>query len=68
MTVDEMYQDMKRALDFFGLRFHEMASVSVYIAGDKLVYAYNGETISVSLPTVGAERKPLPIPTNPTPL
>lgn len=44
MNMEELYDDMKRALKIFGLRFSEMDKVTVYRL-DGFLYFTNGDAI-----------------------
>jgi hypothetical protein len=50
MTMAELYQDMKDALAFLGLSFHQMDLVEVTIQGQCVVFSYGGRSTSVALP------------------
>lgn len=47
MTMEELYQQMKSALDFFGLRFHAMDKVEVIIQGDFVIFKYGNMQVSI---------------------
>lgn len=49
MNMEELYQEMKKALVYFGLSFHQMALVEVAIEDKSIVFSYNGRLIVVPL-------------------
>lgn len=49
MTAEDLYDAMKRALEFFGLRFHQMGRVLVSYEKDALVFTYNGDAVRVEI-------------------
>lgn len=56
MTMERLYGHMKEALDFFGLRFHEMDQVEVRIVkgtlGDHSVTFFHADrTCSMTVPS-----------------
>lgn len=50
MTMEELYREMKDALDYLGLRFHQMHAVEVTLCGDRICFTYGGRSVSVALP------------------
>ena len=50
MNAEELYQEMKDALAYFGLSFHSKDHVTVSIDGNKLVFAYNNRYVVVTIP------------------
>lgn len=50
MNMAELYQEMKDALDYLGLSFHEKDKVEVTLDGDYIVFTYNGRLVSFPLP------------------
>lgn len=50
MNLDGLYQDMKDALDFLGLKFHQKEEVDVTLDGDELVFSYGGRSCRVEIP------------------
>lgn len=46
MNADEMYEGMKDALYFFGLKFHDKHLVTVTVSKGKLHFTYEGRTVS----------------------
>ena len=49
MTMDFLYGEMKAALKFFELSFHEMAEVEVRIVKRSVVFRHNGRELHVTL-------------------
>lgn len=50
MNMDELYREMKDALDYLGLRFHQMNQAEVTLCGDRLCFTWNGRSVSVAIP------------------
>lgn len=50
MTADDLYEHMKQALAFFGLRWGGFASVQVTIRANKLVLSYEGKDVTILRP------------------
>lgn len=50
MNAEQLYQEMKDALDYFGLSFHEKDKMVVTIEGNQIVFSYNNRSISVTIP------------------
>lgn len=48
MKMDALYEDMKEALKFFGLAFHQMDLVTVTLEGDKIVFTHGDRQISIN--------------------
>ena len=49
MNMEELYDDMKRALKIFGLRFSEMDKVTVYKQGSFLYFTDGNAIYGVRL-------------------
>ena len=50
VTVAQMYDEMKNILKHFGLTFHDMDKVQVYIEEGDLVYIYEHQKLTVTYP------------------
>lgn len=50
MTMQDLYDRMKDALKFFGLRFSEMHEVRVSVKGDRVCFDHEGQQITFELP------------------
>lgn len=50
VTVAQMYEEMKSILKHFGLTFHDMDKVQVYIEEGDLVYLYGHQKLTVTYP------------------
>lgn len=50
MNAEQLYQEMKDALDYFGLSFHSKDHVVVTIEGNKLIFSYNNRSVAVTIP------------------
>jgi len=48
--MSELYQEMKDALDYLGLRFHQMDQVEVTLRGHCIVFSYGGRSVTLVLP------------------
>lgn len=49
MTADDLYEELKEALKYLGLRFHERDQVKVTIVDNELVFTYRGKSISFDI-------------------
>ena len=49
MTADDLYEEMKEALSYLGLRFHDRHLVKVTIVDNKLVFTHRGKSISFDI-------------------
>lgn len=49
MSMDDLYEEMKSALSYFGLRFSAKDQVKVYICDDRLIFEFEGREISIPL-------------------
>jgi hypothetical protein len=47
MTMGELYEDMKEALKFFGLSFHQKDLVTVTIKDGQITFTYGSRHISI---------------------
>jgi hypothetical protein len=45
-TMDKQYNEMKHALMFLGLNFHDMAAATVQYRNGEVIYSYNGRSIA----------------------
>lgn len=48
MIMKNLYEEMKDALDFFGLNFKDMDKVQVSLADDGLCFTYNDRIIVIT--------------------
>lgn len=48
MTADDLYEEMKSALRFFGLSFHDKHLVEIRIQDSQLTFIHGNRTIVVS--------------------
>lgn len=48
--MEELYQEMKDALKYLGLSFHQMHAVEVTLRGHCIVFSYGGRSCTVVLP------------------
>lgn len=58
MKLEGLYQDMKDALGFLGLRFHDKELVDVTLDGGDLVFSYGGRSARVEIPRKEASDAP----------
>lgn len=51
MTAQDLYEEMKKVLAFFDLRFHEMDKVEVSISanGKQLIFTYVARHIAIPI-------------------
>lgn len=47
MKMSRVYEEMKTALEIFGLRFHQMDLVDIEIRGDWLYFTYEDNACAV---------------------
>lgn len=47
MNSEELYAHMKRALDFFGLKFSEKVEMTVAFEEDRIIFSHGKETIAI---------------------
>lgn len=52
MTMEFLYGEMKAALKFFELSFHDMAEVEVSIVKSSVVFRHNGRELHITLDAV----------------
>jgi len=48
MNMQDLYEEMKKALDYFEVRFHDMGAVDVKVEDGNLVFSYGGKHIIFS--------------------
>ena len=48
MTAEDLYQEIKRALDHFGLSFADKSQVKVNILGDVITFVHEGRAVSLN--------------------
>lgn len=46
MSMEDLYQEMKEVLKYFGLSFGHKDEVKVYIQGQSIIFYHSGRTIS----------------------
>lgn len=44
-----LYEEMKRALDHFGLTFHDKSMVEVSVKKDSITFTYGNQSITIKL-------------------
>lgn len=47
MNAQELYDEIKDALKYFGLNFYQMDLMAVSIAPDEIRFTYQGRTLTV---------------------
>lgn len=50
MNAEELYEAMKQALTFLGLRWGDMSAMQVSLRDKKLVFSYEGKEVAIPLP------------------
>lgn len=50
MTAQELYEELRAALDYLGVGFRGMNDAQVVLVGSKLVFRADGRECSVELP------------------
>lgn len=55
VNLEDLYRDMKDALDFLGLRWGEKETVQVTLAGDELVFTHGCRSVRVRIPKKASE-------------
>jgi hypothetical protein len=49
MDMQTLYEEMKRALDHFGLTFHDKSEVEVSAKKDSITFTYGKQSITIDL-------------------
>lgn len=49
VTMEDLYGEMKDALKYLGVRFHDMHNVKVKIEDNKLVFSHWGKSIAIDI-------------------
>lgn len=49
MNAEDLYNDIKEALDFFGLRFSEMNKMKVLLENNAVHFIYQNKSIMTSV-------------------
>lgn len=47
MSAQQLYDEIKDALKYFGIRFHQMDMMAVSVAPDEIRFTYQGRTLIV---------------------
>lgn len=50
MNMEELYGEMKDALKYLGLSFHQMHLVQVTLQGHCIVFSFGGRAVTLVLP------------------
>lgn len=50
MNAEQLYEEIKRAMYFFDLKFHDMDKVKITLDGRMLTFTYGERTSSIGLP------------------
>lgn len=49
MTMENLYHEMKEALEYFGLSFHQMSEVKVFSGKNGFIFQHEGKQIRFSI-------------------
>jgi len=49
MSMEDLYQEMKDALKYFGLHFSQKDEVKIWVADGRLYFCYDTKEISIQL-------------------
>lgn len=53
VNAETFYENFKDALDYLSVSWGDMDSVTVYLNGNKIVFAYGGKSASMTIPVEG---------------